>query len=319
MSAEKDLTAAEQKAISDKANKLINLDKLGNIDEPMAEIAKNTTAGAEKESTNSINKTGRAQREKFDTDFEVAQVVREQKAATYRENAVTRNATLTDDLYSKQASTYAHQKDVAYEETQRKFRELGGGNSSFIEVNLADGGNFPSMTLDPVRNGAGVAGPWSLKYLNSANNVSPVTNAFGFPGPWAINTSPGPWKSGYVSPYQTPAQSNLIGTGWMTPYNELMTTASPYLAFAEHIPSFSFSSKFGLNPNAFGLSGASNSWQFKTHWANNASSGWTRPFSIVSSDLVPYSEATNSRTLVSYNQGHSCIAYGGKVGWKSRS
>ncbi len=70
MSAETDLTAAEQKAINDKANKLINLDKLGNIDEPMAEIEKNTTAGAEKEATNKTNKTGQAQRDKFDADYQ---------------------------------------------------------------------------------------------------------------------------------------------------------------------------------------------------------------------------------------------------------
>ncbi len=101
MSAEKDLTAAEQKAISDKANKLINLDKLGNIDEPMADIAKTTTAGAEKESTNSINKTGRAQRDKFDADFEVAQVVREQKESQRRSDTVSYKQSLDTDLGTK--------------------------------------------------------------------------------------------------------------------------------------------------------------------------------------------------------------------------
>ncbi|MER2492544.1 hypothetical protein [Catenovulum sediminis] len=173
MSVETDLTPAEQKAINDKANKLINLDKLGNIDEPMAEIAKNTTAGAEKEATNSINKTGRAQRDKFDADIEVSQVVREQKAATYRENAVTRNAALADDLYSKQASTYTHQKDVAYEETQRKFRELGGAGG-LTEIILSSG----NKVLRPVTNYGGKPGPWSLDYLASEKAAIEHINGF---------------------------------------------------------------------------------------------------------------------------------------------
>ena len=104
MSAEKDLTAAEQKAINDRANKSINLDKLGNIDEPMADIAKSTTAGAEKESTNSINKTGQAQRDKFDADFEVAQVVRSQKESQRRSDTVSYKQNLDADLSSKKVS-----------------------------------------------------------------------------------------------------------------------------------------------------------------------------------------------------------------------
>ncbi len=294
-----------EKSVNDKLNQAVN------------EIAAKTSADLDAAATQKLEEKSQQQREVSDAKEEAKLIARQEKLAAYRANAVTRNAALADDLYSKQSSTYEHQKNVAYEETQRKFRELGGSDSSYIEVNLADGGDFPSMTLDPVRNGAGVAGPWSLGYLNSSNNASPVTNSFGFPGPWEIHTSLGPWKSGYVSSYQAPAQLNLIGTGWMTPYNELMTKASPYLAFAEHIPSFSFSNKFGLNPNTFSLSSASNSWQIKTYWANNASNGWTRPFSIASPDLVPYSEATNSRTLVSYNQGRSALHTAGVWGGRA--
>ncbi len=167
-------------------------DNLSKLSEEMLE---KQIAGFEKDNSQKTTEKSQQRTDEFNAKEEAKQVAREQKAATYRENAVSRNAALADDLYSKQASTYEHQKNVAYEETQRKFRELGGGDSSYIEVNLADGGDFPSMTLDPVRNGAGVAGPWSLDYLNSSNNISPVTNSFGFPGPWEIHTSPGPWKS----------------------------------------------------------------------------------------------------------------------------
>ncbi len=144
MSVETDLTPAEQKAINDKANKLINLDKLGNIDEPMAEIAKNTTAGAEKEATNKINKAGQSQRDKFDADFEVAQVVREQKASEHRIHTISERQRIDADsqAYDKQYAQYRAEMDNQLEQSYQNGINRGGSAYLKGRQTSAIGGDF---------------------------------------------------------------------------------------------------------------------------------------------------------------------------------
>ncbi|WP_143873769.1 hypothetical protein [Catenovulum sediminis] len=150
-----------EKSVNDKLNKTVN------------EIAAKTSAELDEKATQKLAEKTQQQTDEFNAKEEAKQVAREQKAATYRENAVTRNTALADDLYSMQASTYGHQKNVVYEETQRKFRELGGAGGS-TEVIISSG----NKVLRPVTNYGGTPGPWSLDYLASEKAAIEHINGF---------------------------------------------------------------------------------------------------------------------------------------------
>ncbi|WP_143872496.1 hypothetical protein [Catenovulum sediminis] len=177
MSAEKDLTAAEQKAINDRANKLINLDKLGNIDEPMADIAKSTTAGAEKESTNSINKTGQAQRDKFDADFEVLQIARSQKESMRREHTVAERQRIDADFkaYEEQYKDYRQNSDLANSEWIQKNTLIPD-----LELDIAKYTPWVDLGMDTTRMDQGIDLESSILNDSSIDWMSVENSGFTF-------------------------------------------------------------------------------------------------------------------------------------------